>query len=252
MAFGFPGRLDKARSVSCDTRRVSPVLARNGIIASQHPLVSATGLRVLAEGGNAIDAAVAAALVGTVVMPSRCGIGGDLFAVIARPDASGVYNSDDILAFQGSGIGPRGASLDYMTEHGEDAPGGHRVMAQHGPLSPSVPGFVDGCFALLDHYGTRSFADLAEPAIGYAANGFPISPAEANTIDQLQDVFRAYPATATVFLPDGRPPRAGEVLRQPDLARSIAMIAPTRCDASIVEATTTSSIVSSAASWRLK
>lgn len=201
------------------------MLARNGMIASQHPLVSAAGLRVLADGGNAIDAAVAAALVGTVVMPSRCGIGGDLFAVVARPDANGVYNRDDLLAFQGSGIGPRGVTREYMAEHGQDAPDGRRVLAQHGPLSPSVPGFVDGCFALLDHYGTRSFAELAEPAIGYAAKGFPITPAEAQTIDQLQDVFRAYPATAAVFLPNDTPPKSGELLRQPDLARSIAMIA---------------------------
>lgn len=200
-------------------------MARGGMIASQHPLVSATGLRVLASGGNAVDAAVAAALVGTVVMPSRCGIGGDLFAVVARPDATGTYHADDILAFQGSGIGPRGASLEFMTERGEDAPGGHRVMAQHGPLSPSVPGFVDGCFSLLAHFGSQHFAELAEPAVGYAAQGFPISPAEAKTIDQLQHVFRRYPATAAVFLPNDRPPRASELLRQPDLARSIAMIA---------------------------
>jgi gamma-glutamyltranspeptidase/glutathione hydrolase len=195
------------------------------MIASQHPLVSATALRVLAEGGNAIDAAVAAALVGTVVMPSRCGIGGDLFAVVARPDASGSWGKGDLLAFQGSGIGPRGASLDFMTERGEDAPGGHRVMAQHGPLSPSVPGFVDGCFALLDRFGSKPFAELAGPAIGYAAQGFPITPAEAATIVGLQAELSAYPATAAVFLPNGTPPRPGEMLRQPDLARSIGAIA---------------------------
>lgn len=225
MTFGFPGPLDPAAAASCDTRRVSPVLARNGMVASQHPLVSSTGLRVLAEGGNAIDAAVASALVGTVVMPSRCGVGGDLFAVVARPDANGVYHQDDLLAFQGSGIAPRGASLEFMTERGEDAPGGHRVMAQHGPLSPAVPGFVDGCFTLLDYYGSKPFADLATPAIGYAAQGFPISPAEARTIEQLERELSAYPTTAAVFLPQGRPPRAGELLRQPDLARTIATIA---------------------------
>jgi gamma-glutamyltranspeptidase len=225
VALGFPGQLDRAAVVSCDTRRVSPILARGGIIASQHPLVSATGLRVLAEGGNAVDAAVAAALVGTVVMPSRCGIGGDLFAVVARPDAGGGWHDDDILAFQGSGIGPRGASLAFMSERGQGAPDGSRVMAQHGPLSPSVPGFVDGCFALLDRFGTKSFADLAAPAIGYAAKGFPITPGEARTIAMLQDELGAYPATAAVFLPHGLPPQPGDLLRQPNLARSIAMIA---------------------------
>jgi gamma-glutamyltranspeptidase len=225
VTLGFPGPLDRAEVVSCEARRVSPVLARGGLIASQHPLVSATGLRVLAQGGNAVDAAVAAALVGTVVMPSRCGIGGDLFAVVARPDAGGGWHEGDVRAFQGSGIGPRGASLELMTERGQDTPDGRRVMAQHGPLSPSVPGFVDGCFALLDCFGSKPFAELAAPAIGYAAKGFPISPGEARTIALLEDELRAYPTTAAVFLPHGRPPRPGELLRQPDLARSIAAIA---------------------------
>ena len=225
MTFGFPGSVDAKKQRSCDTRRVSPTLARNGMIASQHPLVSAAGLRVLASGGNAIDAAVAAALVGTVVMPSRCGIGGDLFAVVARPDASGAWQDDDILAFMGSGISPRGATIEFMTERGEDAAGGHRVLAQHGPLSPSVPGFVAGAFSLLDHYGTRSFAELAEPAIGYAANGFPLTPGEANAATSLESELRQYPATAAVFLPNDKPLRAGEILRQPGLARSISQIA---------------------------
>ncbi|MDQ3225530.1 MAG: gamma-glutamyltransferase [Chloroflexota bacterium] len=220
MSLGFPGRLDSAAASRCDTRRISPVLSRNGMIAAQHPLVSATGLRVLANGGNAVDAAVAAALVGTVVMPSRCGIGGDLFAVAARADTS-----SDRLAFHGSGIAPRGASLEFMREHGEDAPDGRRVLAQHGPLSPSVPGFVAGCFALLDHYGTKSFAELAAPAIGYAADGFPISPGEARGIDATAYRLRPYPPTAAIFLRGGQPLKSGDMLRQPDLARSIALIA---------------------------
>src|SRR5215210_7063666 len=116
MTLGFPGPLDAAKAASYDTRRISPVMARGGIIGAQHPLVSSTGLRVLAQGGNAVDAAVAAALVGTVVMPARCGIGGDLFAIVAGPDTSG--GQGERLAFHGSGIAPRGTSLDFMREHG--------------------------------------------------------------------------------------------------------------------------------------
>jgi gamma-glutamyltranspeptidase len=221
MALGFPRPLDKALAASCDTRRISLVLASGGMIAAQHPLVSAAGLRVLASGGNAVDAAVAAALVGTVVMPSRCGIGGDLFAIVGR--ASG--GTDDLLAFLGSGIAPRGCSLDFMLEHGQDAPDGRRVLAQDGPLSPSVPGFVDGCFALLDRFGSQPFADLAVPAIAYAADGFPLSPGESSTIEQEAERLRRYPASAAVFLPDGTVPHPGTKLRQPGLARSIRMIA---------------------------
>ena len=221
MALGFPRSLDKARAGSCDVRRISPLLARGGMIASQHPLVSATGLRVLAAGGNAVDAAVAAALTGTVVMPSRCGVGGDLFAVVGRASSG----ANDLLAFHGSGIAPRGCSLDFMREHGQDAPGGRRVLAQDGPLSPSVPGFIDGCFALLDRFGTRPFAELVEPAIGHAGDGFPLSPGERRTLAENAERLRRYPASAAVFLPDGEVPRPGAMLRQPGLARSLALIA---------------------------
>src|SRR5690606_3268118 len=78
---------------------------------------------------------------------------------------------------------------------------------------------------LLDHYGSRSFAELAEPAIEYAANGFPITPGEADTAAHLEAELRQYPATAAVFLPNDKPLKAGEILRQPGLARSIAQIA---------------------------
>jgi gamma-glutamyltranspeptidase len=225
MTLGFPESFAKDAAVSSEARRISPVLARDGIVAAQHPLVSGTGLRVLANGGNAVDAAVAAALVGTVVMPARCGIGGDLFAVVARPDAPGAWSKGDLLAFHGSGIAPRGASREFIHERGEDAPDGRRVPAQTGPLSPSVPGFIDGCFELLDRFGTRPFAELAAPAIGYAAAGFPISPAEAHTIDLSAGLLGRYPSSAAIFLPGGKPPMPGDTLRQPGLARSLSLIA---------------------------
>lgn len=225
MTLGFPNPFDKSKAASHDARRISPVMARGGMIAAQHPLVSSTGLRVLASGGNAVDAAVAASLVGTVVMPARCGIGGDLFAIVARPHAPGAWSKGDLLAFHGSGIAPRGASLEFMREHGEDAPDGRRVPSQTGPLSPSVPGFIDGCFELLDRFGTRPFAELAAPAIGYAGGGFPISSAEAATIEISADLLGKYPSSAAVFLPDGNAPKPGDTLRQPGLARSLSLIA---------------------------
>ena len=225
MTLGFPGPLDAAKAASYDTRRISPVMARGGIIGAQHPLVSSTGLRVLATGGNAVDAAVAAALVATVVMPGRCGIGGDLFAIVARANASGATENGDLLAFHGSGIAPRGASLEFMREHGEESASGRRVMPQDGPLSPSVPGFIDGCFQLLERFGTRPFAELAAPAIAYAEEGVAVSPAEQRAIEDNAERLSRYPASAAVFLPGGAPPRPGDILRQPDLARSLALIA---------------------------
>ncbi|MBW3632973.1 MAG: gamma-glutamyltransferase family protein [Chloroflexi bacterium] len=231
MTLGFPGPLDAATAASSDRRRISPVMARGGIIGAQHPLVSSTGLRVLAEGGNAVDAAVAAALVATVVMPGRCGVGGDLFAIVSPASATGAAGNGDLLAFHGSGIAPRGASLEFMREHGQDSASGRRVMPQDGPLSPSVPGFIDGCFQLLERFGTRPFAELAVPAILYAEEGIVVSPAEHLAIVNNAERLGRYPASAAVFLPGGKPPRPGDILRQPNLARSLSLIARGGADA---------------------
>ncbi|MCC6315533.1 MAG: gamma-glutamyltransferase [Thermomicrobiales bacterium] len=202
-------------------------MARHGAIASAHPLISATGARVLADGGNAADAAIAAALVGSVVLPAMCGIGGDLFAVVHRPGPEG----GDLRSFQGSGVGPCGVDIDWLRERGEISPSGRPVLAQQGPLSPAVPGFVDGAFALLERYGSRSFAELAEPAIGYAADGFPLSVMGAAAIHGRQALLSRYPTSTAVFLPGGRVPKPGELLRQTDLARTIAEIATGGSDA---------------------
>jgi gamma-glutamyltranspeptidase/glutathione hydrolase len=197
-------------------------MARRGLIAGAHPLASATGLRVLASGGNAVDAAVAAALTDAVMLPAMCGLGGDLFAIVHRPSSSGRSEGGELLAFMGSGIAPRGTTIDHMREHG-DRDGA--CMPQRGPLSVAVPGFVDGCFALLDRFGTRPFAELAESAIGYAADGFPLSSHGAREIAEFAPLLRRYPTSAAVFLPDGRPPPPGTMLRQSDLARTLEQIA---------------------------
>lgn len=188
------------------------------MVASAHPLISATGLRVLANGGNAVDAAVAAALVGNVVLPHMCGIGGDLFAIVHRPSSTG----GDLLSFMSSGIGPTNTTLEYMREHGED---GGRVMAQNGPLSVAVPGMVSGAYSLLEHFGTRSFADLAQPAIGYAADGFPLTVGGAQAIATLQPLLSRFPTSSAIFLPGGQAPAPGTMLKQTDLAGTIEQIA---------------------------
>ncbi|MGH2603880.1 MAG: gamma-glutamyltransferase, partial [Dehalococcoidia bacterium] len=197
------------------------MLARRGLIGSAHPLVSATGLRVLASGGNAVDAAVAAALVGNVVLPAMCGIGGDLFAIVHRPPVAG-NGTGDLLAFMSSGIGPTNTTIDYMREHGDK---NGAVMAQTGPLSPAVPGMVSGAFSLLEHFGTKSFAELAQPAIGYAADGFPLTAGGSQSIHNLQGLLRRYPTSAAIFLPGGRVPAPGAMLKQEDLAKTISQIA---------------------------
>ena len=218
---GFPGGTPDV-SPRWQRRRPAPVFARNGMVAAAHPLTTAAGLGQLARGGNAVDAAVAAALTAAVVMPEMCAIGGDLFAVVHRPARAGEGGGGETVAVHGSGIAPRGATLDLMRERGER--GGTRMPYQ-GPLSIAVPGFVDACLALLDRFGSRPFAEVAGSAIGHAADGFPLGPLGAAAIAETTDLLAQFPASAAVFLPAGRAPATGDLLRQPDLARTLTEIA---------------------------
>jgi gamma-glutamyltranspeptidase / glutathione hydrolase len=202
-------------------RRGTPVLARNGMATGAHPLVTSTVLRTLASGGNAVDAAIAGALTASVVLPAMTGIGGDLFAIVSTPDQQN-GRSDGPTSILSSGISPRGASLEFMQEHGDE---GGRLMPHQGPLAPAVPGFVAGIAALHKRFGSRPLTELATPAIGYAADGFPVSPIVARWLVDQQATLRKYPSTAAVFLRGGAPPKVGEILKQPDLARSIREIA---------------------------
>lgn len=197
-------------------RRGAPVFSTRGMAASAHPLVTGTVLSTLASGGNAVDAAIAGALTAGVVLPAMTGIGGDLFALVASPEAP------DPVAILSSGISPRGASLSFMREHA-DCDGS--LMPQHGPLSPSIPGFVAGIHALHARFGTKSMGDLARPAIRYAADGFPISPMVGRWLRDKRELLDRFPFSSTTFFPHGRLPHIGELLKQPDLAKTLAVIA---------------------------
>ncbi len=204
----------------------NPVMARNGAIASAHPLVSAAGAKVLADGGNAVDAAIAAALVGTVVLPAMCSIGGDLFAIVHQPDGPNASGVGELLSFMGSGNGPAGVTRDWMAERGTVSPAGQPILAQRGPLSPGVPGFIAGAFDMLERFGSRTFGSLARDAIRYARDGFPLSVAGAAIIAHgTEEILRQDRAAQSVFLPGGRTPRPGDLFRQPDLARTIGEVA---------------------------
>src|SRR5215207_6424276 len=148
---GFPKASSPAQP--WERRRVAPLFAEGGAVASAHTLITAAGVATLEHGGNAVDAAVSAALVAAVVMPEMCGLGGDLFAVVHSP------KGNQTVALHGSGIAPRAATIEQMQANG-DANG--TKMPYRGPLAVGVPGMVDAYFALLDRFGTRSFAELAE------------------------------------------------------------------------------------------
>jgi gamma-glutamyltranspeptidase/glutathione hydrolase len=191
------------------------VIASQGMIATGHPLASAAGLRVLMAGGNAIDAAVAAAGVLGVVQPMMSGLGADSFILLW--DAAG----RTLHALNGSGAAPHAATAEWFISRG------YEKMPLRGMLSVSVPGAVDAMVTVLERWGSGRFtlADLLEPAIAYADEGVPVAPKVAFWIDQTAPVLANFPSSAKVFLPGGRPPAAGEILKQTDLAQSLRAVA---------------------------
>ena len=195
-----------------ETRRAA-VLARNGMVATAHPLATAAGLEVLQRGGNAMDAAVAAALVTGVVLPAMCGLGGDAFVLYYEAA------SRKVTAFYGSGPAARAATREFFVERG------YQKMPFYGPLSVSVPGAVSVYFTAIERFGTRKPDALFERAIQYAEEGFPLTEQGSRTIAASAAELAKYPTSAAIFLPGGDVPRPGTVFRQPDLARSLRLVA---------------------------
>lgn len=193
----------------------STVMAQRGIVAASQPLASAAGLRVLMEGGNAVDAAVTAAATLSVVEPTMTGVGGDLFALLHDGRTKSIH------ALNASGRAPASASLDRL----RDAVGATVAMPETGPLSVSVPGAVDGWAQLLDHHGTVTLARALEPAIQYARHGFAVSEIVAHQWQTVESLLAAEPDATALFLPDGQSPRAGDVFRNPALANTLERIA---------------------------
>jgi gamma-glutamyltranspeptidase/glutathione hydrolase len=188
-------------------------MARNGLIATSQPLASAAGLRVLQEGGNAIDAAVTAAAVLSVVEPTMNGIGGDLFAIVY--DAK----TKTVRALNASGRAAAAATLDEFKRRKLDS------IPYRGELSVSVPGVVDGWNELLSKHGSIPLARALEPAIGYARDGFAVSEIIAHQWKDVEAVLARDEAAAATFLVNGRTPSTGDVFRNPRLAATLEQIA---------------------------
>ena len=199
---------------------MSPRAARRfpqGVVASPHYLASATGLGVLAQGGNAMDAVLAANLTLGVVAPYACGYGGDLFAVVWDGDLTG---------YLGSGRSPAGATRDALAAR-SDGP----WMPALGPDSVTVPGAIAGWFDLLGRWGTRDFETLAADAVGYARGGFAVSDDAAGAF---HDGRRMYPKANpwySAWHDVYGDVRGGTWLRQPALARTIETLAADGPDA---------------------
>ncbi|MTH96274.1 gamma-glutamyltransferase family protein [Roseibium sp. RKSG952] len=191
----------------------SPVLARNAAVATSHPLATSAALEVLYEGGNAVDAAIAACAVQAVVEPHMNGIGGDCFAIVMEPDGR-------MTGFNGSGAAPAAASPKRLADLG--------VVDQIPPVSPhsvTVPGAVRAWETILKAHGTRGLDALLTRAIDYAANGFPVAPRVARDWACNVGKLARLPASAADYLIDGAAPKAGTILKYPRLADSLAAIA---------------------------
>jgi gamma-glutamyltranspeptidase / glutathione hydrolase len=197
----------------------SVVNARNGIIATSQPLASAAGLAVLQQGGNAIDAAVTAAAVLSVVEPTMNGVGGDLFALVYDP------KTKTVRALNASGRAPATATIEEFKRRNLDS------VPYRGELSVSVPGVVDGWSELLAQHGTITLEKALQPAIRYARDGYAVSEIIAYQWKDQQATLARDPAAASTFLSDGRAPRPGDVFRNPKLAASLELIARNGRDA---------------------
>jgi len=191
----------------------STVYAPSGAVATSQPLASAAGLEVLRQGGNAVDAAVAAAAVLSVTEPHMTGIGGDMFAIVW------LAREQKLVALNASG---RAGSL--MTRETLQARG-FRAGSQQGVMSVTVPGALAGWDLLVRAHGRRTLAQLLQPAIAYARDGFPVSPIIAAQWANETAFLQRDSAAAATYLPGGRAPTAGEWFRNPDYARTLQVIA---------------------------
>ena len=197
----------------------SVAYGKNGMIATSQALASAAGLKVLQDGGNAIDAAVTAAGVLAVVEPSMNGIGGDLFAIVWDAKTKKLH-----------GLDASGRSA-YTATPEEYARRGLQQMPNNGPLAVDVPGVVEGWHQLLTRFGTISMAKALQPAIRYARDGFPVQEIMADDWKDSEKKLSQDPAAAKTFLPNGHAPAAGELFANPNLANSLELIAKNGRDA---------------------
>ena len=186
------------------------IYAPHGVVAAPQPLAAQAGLRVLQQGGNAIDAAVTAAIMLGLVEPMMSGIGGDLFVIMWSA------KEQKLVGLNASGRAGSLMTIEELRRRGQDR------MPIYGPLTVTVPGALSGWVALLEHYGTISLAQALEPTIQLAEDGFPVSPAVAKEWDVLGTRLREDPGgKATFFSADGKAPAAGEWFTNRDLAADI-------------------------------
>ena len=228
-ATGQIGRGDRYAGAEWATR--SPVLAQHGMAATEQPLVTQIALDILKKGGSAVDAAIAANAAIGLMQPVLNGIGGDLFAIVYDPKTHKLYG------YNGSGRSPKGRDLAKLKAEIEAAykKAGLPVAAHIpsvGSLPVTVPGTVDAWFALHGKFGKLPIKDDLAPAIAYARNGFPVTQLIAAywkgnmaAFDKYKGLIEESENARHTYLIDGHTPAEGEIFKNPDLARTLTLIA---------------------------
>lgn len=188
--------------------------ATRGMVSSAHPLATDVGLDVLKSGGNAIDAAVAVGFTLGVVDTHNSGIGGGCFMLIRL--ANGKF-----VAIDGREMAPSAATRDMFLRDGK----GDTDLSQTGPLASGVPGEVAAFDHAVKHHGKKKLKDLILPAAGIAENGFAVSQGFVSRLQSAANDLAKFEASRAIFLPAGKPPKAGDILKQTDLAKTYRAIA---------------------------
>ena len=190
----------------------SEVIAKNGMVATSHPLASQVGIDILKKGGNAIDAAIAANAALGLMEPTGNGIGGDLFAIVW------IENEKKLYGLNASGRSPENLTLEYFKENN------FKSIPPYGPLPVSVPGCVDGWFELHDKFGKIKMNEILDPTIKYAENGFPVTELVSYYMKNASKNFEDYPNFQETYFINNSTPLKGQIFKNPDLAKTLKII----------------------------
>lgn len=196
----------------------SMVIAQQGVVSTSQTLASQAGAQILARGGSAVDAAIAANAVLGVVEPMMCGIGGDLFVLYWEAKSGKLYG------LNASGWAPKALSPSVLAAKGV------RTMPSDGVHSVTVPGTVNGWKALHDKFGRVKWADLFGASVFYADQGFPVTEVIAESWKNSSARLKVTPEATRIFLPGGKAPVVGQMFRNPDMARAMKLIAANPAD----------------------
>jgi len=201
------------------------VRGKRGVVAGGSPLSVEAGLRILQHGGNSVDAGVATILAASVIEFSHFSFGGEVPILIK-------LKGQKVVVIEGMGQAPMKATREFFVNHVQDGAPTSTTMAgakrgglipSTGPLAATVPGVLDACVVALDHFGTKTLAEVMEPAI-QLADGFPLDELRVSYIKSRSPIFSQWPDAKRIFLPNGEVPKPGDIFVQADLARTLRAI----------------------------